>query len=151
VDLAEAAVEPHGRASDQYREVLTEIWAECHRVLRKARGRLVFTFHHWRPEAWTALSIALRRAGFELVNHYVVHSENPTSVHIAGLRSLRHDAILILASRGSPSTPREKPPARVRLNDSRAFCQDCASVLGWVLYADLSEEEIADLWVTALA
>jgi putative DNA methylase len=151
VDLAQAAVDPHGNAGDQYREVLTDIWVECHRVLRKGHGRLVFTFHHWRPEAWTALSIALRRAGFELINHYVVHSENPTSVHIAGLRSLQHDAILVLAQRESAPGPRKKPPARVCQSDSRAFCQDCASVLGWVLHADLTEAQIADFWVTALA
>jgi putative DNA methylase len=151
VDLAQAAVDPHGNAGDQYLQVLTEIWAECHRVLRKGPGRLVFTFHHWQPEAWVALSLALRRAQFELVNHYVIHSENPTSVHIAGLRSLRHDAILVLAPRGSVPGHKKERPSGVCLNDSRAFCQDCASVLGWVLEADLSEAEIADYWVTALA
>jgi putative DNA methylase len=150
VDLGQAAVDPHGNGGNQYGDVLTGIWAECHRVLAQERGRLVFTFHHWRPEAWIALSLALRRAGFELVSHYVVHSENPTSVHIAGLRSLRHDAILVLAPRGSTHGPKKDLPASVRLNDSRAFCQDCASVLGWVLHADLSEAEIAALWVTAL-
>jgi adenine-specific DNA methylase len=112
---------------------------------------LVFTFHHWQPEAWTALTLALRRAGFELVNHAVVHSENPISVHVAGLRALQHDAILVLAPRGSVAVAERARPAAVRRDDSRAFCQDCASVLGWVLRADLSEKEIAGVWVTLLA
>jgi putative DNA methylase len=151
VDLSQAAVDPQGNAGDQYSEILTDIWSECRRVLRRGRGRLIFTFHHWQPEAWTALSLALRRAGFELVSHYVIHSENPTSVHIAGLRSLQHDAILVLAPRGSVAAHTREPPSRVRMNDSRAFCQDCASVLGWVLHANLSEAEIADCWKGALA
>jgi putative DNA methylase len=151
VDLAQAAVDPHGDGSDQFGEVLGSIWAECYRVLRKERGRLIFTFHHWEAQAWAALSLALRRAGFELVSYYVVHSENPTSVHIAGLQSLQHDAILVLAPRGSVSRRLQAPPARVRKSDSQAFCQDCASVLGWVLRDDFSEEEIVDFWVTALA
>jgi len=119
--------------------------------LRPGHGRLIFTFHHWRPEAWTALSVALRRAGFRLVRHYVVHAENPTSVHIAGLRSLQHDAILVLAPRDALPWREQALPQSVRHDDSRAFCQDCASVLGWVLVADLSEREIADFWVSRLA
>jgi putative DNA methylase len=151
VDLAHGAVDPHGEGGQQYREVLTAIWTECRRVLCPGHGRLIFTFHHWRPEAWTALSVALRRAGFRLVRHYVVHAENPTSVHIAGLRSLQHDAILVLAPREAVPARAEAPPAYVRQDDSRAFCQDCASVLGWVLGADLSEQEIADTWYSRLA
>jgi hypothetical protein len=61
-------------------------------------GRLVFTFHHWRPEAWAALTIALKRAGFGLVAHYDVQSESATSVHINGMHALVHDTILVLAA-----------------------------------------------------
>ena len=46
------------------RELISQIFAECYRVLRKPDGRLIFTFHHWNPKAWAALTIGLQQAGF---------------------------------------------------------------------------------------
>ena len=147
VDLAEsAAAGSHACISGQYTRVLSAIFAECYRVLRKERGRLVFTFHHWNPKGWTALTLALKRAGFVLLNHYTVHAENPTSVHIANLKALTHDAILVLAPAGAGLAPAWPRPAAVDKSDSAQFCQDCASVLGWVLNANLEEAEIEEQW-----
>src|SRR5690606_36208282 len=88
--------------------VLSGIFSECRRVM-KPEGRLIFTYHHWKPRGWSSLTMALRRAGFVLLNRYVVHSENPISVHINNLRSLTHDAILVLAARDSvPALPWER-------------------------------------------
>ncbi len=77
--------------------VLSGIFAECGRVLKHRTGRLVFTFHHWDPNAWAELTIALKGAGFKLMNAYVVFSEHPISVHINNLNSVKHDCILVLA------------------------------------------------------
>ena len=63
--LGESAVDQQVNGSDlQYLTVLGEIFAECHRVLKKEHGRLIFTFHHWNPKGWAALTVALKRAGF---------------------------------------------------------------------------------------
>jgi putative DNA methylase len=136
---------------DKYRRVLTGIWTECNRVLRRPHGRLIFTFHHWRADAWIQLTLALRAAGFRLLNSYTVHSENPISVHINNLKALKHDSILVLEPRGS-NPPKEKF-SRTRLIDDRDsfnFCRDCAGLLGDCLDSEVSESEITSSWFTAL-
>ena len=131
----------------KYGEVLGEIWKKCYLALNKAYGRLIFTFHHWNPDAWAELTFSLKMAGFGLVNRYVVISENPVSVHILGLKSLKHDTILVL----KPNTNKisyykwAKPP-RIDTTDSFTFCRNCGTALGWFLENDLSEENIRREW-----
>lgn len=153
LDLADSAVDPHRNdgPNGQYTRVLSAIFAECHRVLQKKDGRLIFTFHHWNPNGWTALTLALKRAGFVLLNRYIVHAENPASVHIANLNALTHDAILVLAPGEIGVSAPWSRPRRINKGDSFAFCQDCSSVLGWMLDRDLKEIEIEKLWFKLLA
>jgi len=148
-DVEGAAVARGDRPTPgRYAEVLGSIFSECRRVLKPGHGRLVFTFHHWRARAWAELTLALRRAGFHLEKYYVVHSENPVSVHIRTLRALKHDAVLVLFP---GQTGREwPPPTRVCLEDSRSFIADCSMVLGWLLDSDYNEDEILDRWAALL-
>lgn len=149
-DLSGSAVDPESNGSGQYATVLSGIFGECRRVLRPG-GRLIFTFHHWKPRGWAALTLALQRAGFRLVTRYVVHSENPISVHIANLDALTHDAILVLAAAGDGVAGSwERPPA-VNKEESAQFCADCATLLGWLLEQALSETEVAACWREALS
>ena len=155
-NLADSAVDPDGNGSGQYTEVLSDIFSECARVLRPGHGRLIFTFHNWKPQGWTALTLALQRADFQLRNCYVVHSENPISVHINGLRALTHDAILVLAlpphaGVGGASEKLWQRPAAIDKTESAVFCEDCALLLGWLLQADLPEAEVARTWAEALS
>ncbi|QTA83979.1 SAM-dependent DNA methylase domain-containing protein [Desulfonema limicola] len=142
-DAAASAVEHNDNG--HYGEILGSIFKECSRVLKK-EGRLVFTFHHWNPKGWAALTIALKNAGFFLVNRYAVHSENPISVHIANLKSLKDDAILVLTLLQSESIPKWKIPKTIDKTNSQRFCEDCASILGWMLSSDMNEESIKDKW-----
>jgi adenine-specific DNA methylase len=119
-------------------------------VLRKESGRFVFTFHHWNPRGWAALTLALKRAGFALVNRYVVYSENPTSVHIAGMKALTHDAILVLAPVEAGVRGEWPRPLHVDHSASEPFCRDCATLLGWLLNADLPAGEIERIWQETL-
>jgi putative DNA methylase len=168
-DVAESAVDPHKLDREsRYAELLAGIFKECARVL-KVDGRFIFTFHHWNPKAWAALTYALRQADFRLVNHYVVHAENPISVHINNMKALVHDAILVLAPRGvqySASDPRSSvlgpqsvvweetavaPPPPVDQTESEAFCRDCAAHLGWLLdQPELTRTDIQTHWRTML-
>jgi putative DNA methylase len=147
-DLFNSAVSQGGTSDGRkYGELLGKIWKKCYLALNKEHGRLIFTFHHWRPDAWSELTISLNTAGFSLVNRYVVFSENPVSVHILGLNSLKHDTILVL----KPNTDKTKSykwpkPSRIDATDSYAFCRDCGTALGWFLENDLSEENIRDQW-----
>jgi adenine-specific DNA methylase len=125
---------------------MSRIFVECQKVLRKNEGRLVLSFHHWDPRAWSALATALRKARFRLQEFHIVHSENPTSVHIANMRSLTDDAILFLAPQGREVRQRWKRPAEVSYKNSAAFCQGCAALLGWMLDSELEESQISEIW-----
>jgi putative DNA methylase len=150
-DTQESAVDPHQLDSEsRYTELMAGIFAECRRVLKVENGRFIFTFHHWNPKGWAALTVALRQAGFALVNRYVVHSENPISVHITGMKALLHDAILVFAPVESVDVVWQRP-SRINLSDSEQFCYDCGTLLGWMLQQDLGETAVLDLWQEMLA
>ena len=124
---------PTSESQGAVRDVLGGIFVECHHVLRKESGRLVFTFHHWNPKGWASLTLALKRGGFVLLNRYVVHAENPISVHISNLKALLHDAILVLAPSEAGHRQEWALPAIVDKTDSLRFCTDCAAALGSAL------------------
>jgi len=148
-DPLTSAVSERGAAdAEKYAQALAGIWKQAARALKRPHGRLVFTFHHWRPEAWAALTLSLRAAGFRLINRYVVFSENPLSVHIQGLRALRHDAILVLAPKDAQAPPRSWPPMdRIPKEDSEAFVRACADALGWLLATPArTSQEIWQRW-----
>ncbi|MDY6972782.1 MAG: hypothetical protein SV775_10685 [Thermodesulfobacteriota bacterium] len=144
----ESAVSEGGESNGRkYGEVLGKIWKTCFKALKKDYGRLIFTFHHWRPEAWAELTFSLKEASFTLVNRYVVFSENPISVHIKGLKSLKHDAILVLKPNTDKSQFHRWPkPYRTESTDSYQFCYECGSALGWFLENDIKEDDIRKEW-----
>lgn len=116
-------------------------------MLKKPSGRLIFTFHHWRAEAWARLTLALKDADFRLNNFFVIYSENPISVHIRQLNALKHDAVLLLQPAVYPKEDRhDEPIQQIDRTDSANFCRDCAKVLGFCLEAKLSDTEIFALW-----
>ena len=147
-DHLESAVSEGGFSDGhKYGEVLGEIWKMCFHALNKEHGRLIFTFHHWKPEAWAELTLSLKRAGFVLVNRYVVFSENPVSVHIMGLKSIKHDTVLVLRPNITTGEPLDWPkPSRIDTTDSHTFCRDCGTALGWFLQSDIHEENIRSEW-----
>ena len=125
---------------------LAGIFAECGRVLKPGSGRLAFTFHHWDSNAWADITIALKQAGFKLMNAHVVYSEHPISVHIRGLKSIKHDSVLVLA-RGNGSEVRQWPQIKaIDTDDSETFCRRCAAAAGWLLGGDYSNDEIRAIW-----
>jgi putative DNA methylase len=128
-----------------YETVLTQVFAECRRVLRP-HGRLVFTFHHWQAQAWSGLTVALRRAGFGLINAYVVHSENPKSIHIANFRSLSDDAVMVLGPSTGSGHRSWARPDDIQSTSSSDFCRACAAAVGWMLQSGLQEEAIRATW-----
>ncbi len=149
-DTQESAVDPHQLDSEsRYTELMSGIFAECRRVLKEENGRFIFTFHHWNPKGWAALTVALRQAGFALVNRYAVHSENPISVHITGMKALLHDAILVFAPAERVDVVWQRP-SHINLTNSEQFCYDCGTFLGWMLRQELAETAVLNLWQAAL-
>jgi len=146
--LASAVSENDAEAAQKYADVLGRIWQNAVRALKAPHGRVIFTFHHAKARAWAALTLSLRRASLRLVAYYVAFSENPTSVHIQGLRALKHDAILVLAPRGFQAPERSwMQPERIDTTDSRGFVAGCAQLLGYLLaIEDLEEASIWGIW-----
>lgn len=134
--------------SSGFMTVISGIFRECGRVLKHDTGRMVFTFHHWDPNAWAELTIALKSAGFKLMNAYAVFSEHPISVHINNINSIKHDSILVLALEGQTSTSPQNwlPITTIDTSDSETFCRQCGAALGWFLESDYSADEIRSKW-----
>jgi len=145
-DESRSAVAAKATSEDTpFMTVIADIFRECSRIIKRETGRMVFTFHNWDPNAWAELTIALKAAGFKLINAYVVFSENPISVHIRHLRAIKHDTILVLALDGDAQAqwvPRE----RIDTSDSEAFCRQCGAALGWLLSSSLTDAEIRTKW-----
>ena len=132
--------------SSSFMTVLAGIFAECERVLKRPSGRMVFTFHHWDPNAWAELTIALKSAGFRLISAYIVYSEHPISVHIRNLNSIKHDSILVFALDGARPLVPWIPAEAIDTDDSENFCRQCSETLGWLLESELSSAEIRAIW-----
>jgi len=144
-DESQSAVAAHAADGDTgFMAILSGVFRECGRVLKPKTGRIVFTFHHWDPNAWAELTIALKQAGFRLVNAYVVSSEHPISVHINNLDSLKHDTILVLAEDGA--VRRWQPLERINTRASETFCRQCSVALGWLLEGNASPDEVRNIW-----
>jgi DNA modification methylase len=146
-DESQSAVATKRNGFDtHYVTALSGIFSECGRVLKRDSGRLVFTFHHWDPNAWADLTVALKIAGFRLISTYVLFSENPISIHIQNLNAIKHDTILVLTRDGKdivrPWTVLEK----IDTNDSETFCRQCAAALGWLLDSSYPSEKIREIW-----
>ncbi|MEW6185188.1 MAG: hypothetical protein AB1585_05545 [Thermodesulfobacteriota bacterium] len=141
-----SAVAESEENEDKFGLVLGRIWQECHRVLRPPHGRLIFTYHHWNPNAWAQLTIALKKARFLLTNAFVVHSENPISVHIMNLRALKHDTILVLKPRGPRKKELWQKPEPIEDFASYSFCKACGYMMGWILEQDMPAKDIFKIW-----
>ena len=144
-DVSRSAVANDVQGRSQFKHVLGDIFKEGLRVLKKT-GRLIFTYHHWDPNAWAELTIILKNAGFHLVNAYVVFSENPISVHIRNLNAIKHDTILVLAKDPSQKSKDWPPLDAIDTSDSAAFCRECGEALGWMLESNMDDETIRTTW-----
>lgn len=57
-----------------FAERLSNVWKEAARVLRPD-GRLIFTYHHSRPEGWWSLLVALHSAGLRFTAAHPIKAE----------------------------------------------------------------------------
>lgn len=145
-ETCSAVAAPSANGNTNFMAVLSGIFKECSRVLKRHTGRLVFTFHHWDPNAWAELTIALKQAEFKLIRAHVVFSENPISSHINNLKSLKHDTILDLAVDGDHSSSRWLPVEVIDTRESETFCRQCGAALGWLLESPYSSSKICAMW-----
>ena len=60
-------------------------------------------------------------------------------------------ALLVLAPAGVGAAVAWERPCCINQDDSEAFTQDCATLLGWLLAGDLPDEAVQGVWREALA
>jgi len=65
--------------SRRFTDNLLAVFRDCHRVL-KDDGLLIFTYHHSRPEGWSAILEAIHEAGFYIEATHPVKSEMSASI-----------------------------------------------------------------------
>ncbi len=145
--ITRSAVNGHNK-NDDYVAKLGAIFIECGRVL-KQNGRFIFTFHHWKAQAWAELTIALMRANFQLINCYVVQSESPTSIHIQNQNALQHDLLLVLGTQCG--TRHWRALDEICQAESRTFIEQCGQMVGYLLAQKrMTEDDIFQQWLQLL-
>ncbi len=65
--------------SQRFTDNLLAVFKDCHRVL-KDDGLLIFTYHHSRPEGWSAILEAIHEAGFYIEAAHPVKSEMSVAI-----------------------------------------------------------------------
>ena len=73
---------PGPRATADYQAKMDNIFAECHRVLKKDRGIMVVMFTHKTTAAWNAMTLGLIESGFNITRAWPVKTEAESSLSI---------------------------------------------------------------------
>jgi len=82
------------KGEDEYQGLLTSVFQECFRVLKRD-GKLIFTFHHKKWLAWWTVLMAIVESGFRVVDSFPVTSEYKVNPHIRNKQSLDMDLVLV--------------------------------------------------------
>lgn len=110
--------EVQDKRADQFTLKLGAVFSECHRILKDA-GLLVFTYHHSRPDGWSALAAAVVNAEFSIVNAHPVKAEMSVATPKSQAKEpIQLDVILVCRKReGDRRTPIKGPAALTRAFD----------------------------------
>ena len=94
---------------------LTNVFRECHRVLRD-EGLLVFSYHHSRKDGWSAVASAVLGSGFSIVQAQPVKSEMSAATPKSQAKSpIDLDVYLVCRKRSNDD--------RIRTSTSDAFAR----------------------------
>lgn len=99
------------KGESEYQELLTRVFKESHRVLKKS-GKLIFTFHHTKWQAWWTVLQALIGSGFQVTDSFSVRSEYKVNPHIRNKQALDMDLVLVCQKQLSvANSPKRGKPA----------------------------------------
>ena len=98
------------KGEEQYLELLRSVFRECHRVL-KDEGKLIFTFHHTKPEAWWVVFKAVIGSGFHIADYFAVQSEYRVNPHIRNKQALDMDLVIVCQKMLQPHASVPESPA----------------------------------------
>jgi adenine-specific DNA methylase len=99
-----------GKYREDYQRLLTHVFKECHRVLKEA-GKLIFTFHHSKRQAWWTIFEAVTSAGFCIVDYFPVQSEYRVNPHIRNKQAIDMDLVLVCQKRSQSHETLSLSPA----------------------------------------
>ena len=85
-------------ARTHYRELMTETFRECHRILR-SDGVLTVMFTHKKQEAWEALFTSLIRAGFTIGATWPIKTEGQHVLNQARKNAAQSTVVLVSRKR----------------------------------------------------
>ena len=88
-----------GKTSDVFIKGLTQVFKQCHTVL-KDKGILLFTFHHNKLWAWEHITSMLLDTGFYVSSCLIVRSEGKSGYH-SSLGNVKYDACIVCRKRRS--------------------------------------------------
>lgn len=91
---AKKAKDAAAAAQAHYQSLMTQVFAEVHRVLRRD-GVLTVMFTHKKQEAWEALFASLIEAGFTITATWPVKTESEHSLHQAKKNAAQSTVILV--------------------------------------------------------
>jgi putative DNA methylase len=96
--LHEKAKDANAASRANYRQLMTGVFSECHRILRDD-GVLTVMFTHKKQEAWEALFASLIRARFTITATWPVKTEGWHSLHQAKKNAAQSTVILVARKR----------------------------------------------------
>jgi len=97
-EAKEAAKTAKAKANAFYQDLMTQVFREAHRVLRR-EGALTVMFTHKKQEAWEALFSSLIAAGFTITATWPVKTESEHSLHQAKKNAAQSTVILVARKR----------------------------------------------------
>ncbi|RKD21391.1 Adenine-specific DNA methylase, contains a Zn-ribbon domain [Caminicella sporogenes DSM 14501] len=77
----------------KFEKGLTSVFKECFRIL-KDDGLMVFSYHHNKEEAWSALGNAIKDSGFVITNVFPIRSEGSSGYHSSD-EAIKWDSIIV--------------------------------------------------------
>jgi len=95
-------VEAMAAAREHYRELMTGVFRECHRILQDD-DVLTVMFTHKKQEAWEALFTSLIRSGFTITATWPIKTESEHSLHQAKKNAAQSTVLLVARKRDAQS------------------------------------------------
>lgn len=100
------------KGEQDYLKLLSAVFRESERVL-KDDGKLIFTFHHSKWQAWWIVVQAIMRGGFNVVDSFPVMSEYKVNPHIRNKQAMDMDLVLVCSKKTIPITRLSVDPSEI--------------------------------------
>ncbi|MCK6625740.1 MAG: hypothetical protein L6R45_11265 [Anaerolineae bacterium] len=100
------------KGEKEYTHLLLSVFKESERVL-KDEGKLIFTFHHTKWQAWWTVLTAIVKGGFWVADYFPVMSEYKVNPHIRNKQSLDMDLVLVCQKKKMEFEPLSLIPTEV--------------------------------------